>query len=139
MADFMTPEQRSRAMSKVRSRDTGIEKTVRSSLHRKGFRFRNNVSNLPGRPDIVLPKYRFVIFIHGCFWHGHKNCKASKLPETRREFWQKKIKRNARRDDESRQKLEKSGWRVFFIWQCQLKNKILFEESLTRLIDQIKR
>jgi DNA mismatch endonuclease (patch repair protein) len=119
----MTPAQRSRAMAKVRGKDTGIEKFVRSSLHRKGYRFRKNVSTLPGHPDIVLPKYNTVVFVHGCFWHGHENCKASKLPETRHEFWKEKISGNVKRDQIHVQALRKSGWKVLIIWECSLKYK----------------
>lgn len=139
MPDVMTPAQRSRAMSKVRGKDTGIEKFVRSQLHRKGFRFRKHVANLPGRPDIVLPKYNTVIFVHGCFWHGHENCKASKLPETRREFWEKKISGNVTRDTKHIEALSAIGWKVLIIWECSLKYKSTVEkdeaiEGLAKLI-----
>lgn len=123
MPDIMTPAQRSRATSKVRGKDTGIERFVRSALHRRGFRFKKNVADLPGRPDIVLPKYRTVIFVHGCFWHGHKNCKASKLPETRREFWDQKISGNIVRDEKHTKALLDAGWKVLTVWECSLKYK----------------
>lgn len=123
MPDIMTPSQRSRAMSMVRGKDTGIERFVRSKLHRRGFRFRKNVASLPGRPDIVLSKYRTIVFVHGCFWHGHESCKAAKLPETRREFWENKISGNVARDIKHIQALEDIGWNVLIIWECTLKYK----------------
>jgi DNA mismatch endonuclease, patch repair protein len=128
--DMMTPAQRSRTMSRVRNKDTGIERFVRSQLHRRGFRFRKNVSSLPGQPDIVLPKYRTVVFVHGCFWHHHERCKASKLPETRREFWEKKIYGNVMRDERNVKTLHDSGWKVILFWECALKNKSLIEKEL---------
>jgi DNA mismatch endonuclease (patch repair protein) len=136
----MTPAQRSRAMSKVRGKDTGIERFVRSALHRRGFRFRKNVSFLPGRPDIVLPKYQTVIFVHGCFWHGHQNCKAAKLPETRREFWENKIFGNVTRDAKHIRALQETGWKVLIIWECALKykNDSEKEAAIERLIENIK-
>jgi DNA mismatch endonuclease (patch repair protein) len=140
LADNMTPAQRSRAMSKVRGRDTGIELFVRSALHRRGFRFRKNVPNLPGCPDIVLPKYRTVVFVHGCFWHHHEGCKASKLPETRREFWEQKIAGNVARDANHTQLLNKNGWRVLVVWECALKyrNSEDKESIMEELAKQIK-
>jgi DNA mismatch endonuclease (patch repair protein) len=138
MADFMTRDQRSRAMSKVRGRDTEIERIIRSSLHRKGFRFRKNVSSLPGRPDIVLAKYRSVIFIHGCLWHGHKDCKASKLPETRRSFWEKKITDNIIRDQRHIEALKDAGWNVLVVWECFIKNRNKREEVVEQIIKALK-
>jgi DNA mismatch endonuclease (patch repair protein) len=136
----MTPAQRSHAMSKVRGKDTGIERFVRSALHRRGFRFKKNVADLPGRPDIVLPKYRTVIFVHGCFWHGHKNCRASKLPETRREFWEQKISGNVVRDGKHAQALYDNGWKVLTIWECSLKYKSVIdrEAAVEALVESIK-
>jgi DNA mismatch endonuclease (patch repair protein) len=125
----MTPAQRSRAMSKVRGKDTGIELFVRSALHQRGFRFRKNVASLPGRPDIVLPKYRTVIFVNGCFWHGHENCKASKLPETRHEFWEQKISGNVARDARHFKTLREDGWKVLIIWECALKYKNIVDRE----------
>jgi DNA mismatch endonuclease (patch repair protein) len=129
MPDIMTTAQRSRAMSAVKGKDTGIERFVRSALHRRGFRFKKNVARLPGRPDIVLPKYHTVVFVHGCFWHGHENCKASKLPETRREFWEQKISGNIVRDAKHAQALRDSGWKVLVIWECSLKYKSISDKE----------
>ena len=137
MADFMTTEQRSRAMSRVRGEETRIEQAVRSLLYKRGFRFRKNVSNLPGRPDVVLPKYKAVIFVHGCFWHGHSGCKRSVLPETRAEFWQSKIGRTVERDRKNIDALMASGWHVAVVWQCALISKHLLSDSIDTLADWI--
>jgi len=133
MTDFMTREQRSHAMSRVRGSETELEKLVRSELHKRGFRFRKNVKVLPGRPDIVLPKYRAVIFVHGCFWHGHEGCPAAKLPETNREFWEAKIAANVERDNRQLAELHKLGWRVAVVWGCTLKAD--GERSIAALAD----
>ena len=122
MTDFMTPEQRSRAMSKVRRRDTGAEIRLRSLLHRQGFRFRKNVRQLPGSPDIVLPKFKAVIFVHGCFWHGHIGCVRSRLPTSRAEFWQSKREANLERDERKIADLLVLGWRAAVVWECALLN-----------------
>jgi len=121
MADFMSKVQRSRAMSAVRGSETEIERRVRSELHKRGFRFRKNVSRLPGRPDIVLPKYRTVVFVHGCFWHRHDGCSRSKLPASNRRFWSKKIGDNVKRDQRQVRALISSGWRVLIVWECELR------------------
>jgi DNA mismatch endonuclease (patch repair protein) len=135
VADFMSVEQRSAAMSAVRGKDTAIERSLRSSLHRRGFRFRKNVRGLPGQPDIVLPKYGFVIFVHGCFWHHHLNCKRSKLPSTRRDFWAKKIRDNVKRDQRQIRALRDRGWNVKVVWECNLRNdeQRVVEELVQRL------
>lgn len=110
-------------MAKIRGDETQPEIVVRKFLFSKGFRFRKNVKTLQGKPDIVLPKYKAVIFIHGCFWHKHKNCKKAQLPETRKEFWEKKISRNVERDKKNIRQLKKAGWQVIVLWQCQLGKK----------------
>lgn len=119
--DQLTPERRSWNMSRIRGKDTVPEVAVRSLLHRMGYRFRLHVKNLPGRPDIVLPKYRTVIFVHGCFWHRHKKCRNSKMPLTRREFWREKFSGNVGRDLRKYAELKASGWTVLIIWECELK------------------
>lgn len=133
----MTTTQRSAAMSAVRGKDTEIEKTLRSKLHRKGFRFRKNVADMAGRPDIVLPKYRFVIFVHGCFWHHHTNCKRSKLPETRRAFWSKKIGENVKRDLKQIRVLRKNGWKVRVMWECDLMSPNKAEWAIANLVNDL--
>jgi len=133
MADFLSPNQRSHTMSKVRGKDTKIERSVSSGLHKKGFRFRKNTAKLPGHPDIALTKYSAVIFIHGCFWHGHSGCNKSSLPTTRREFWRNKISDTIVRDKKKIDELSAMGWRIAIVWQCALKNK----KSLSCTVDTL--
>ena len=137
MSDRLTPEQRHLCMSRIHSKGTRIEIVVRKRLHADGFRFRLNVNDLPGKPDIVLPKYRTAIFVNGCFWHGHKNCKHSQLPQTNIDFWVKKIEQNRLRDDEKYRQLEALQWNVLIVWECELK-KGLFEETVSKLEIEIK-
>ncbi len=108
-------------MSRIRSRDTGPEIHLRSLLHRAGFRFRLHAKDLDGKPDIVLPKYRTAIFVHGCFWHRHTNCRNATIPSTRAEFWQKKFDDNVARDRRNSAALEAKGWTVITVWDCDLK------------------
>jgi len=108
-------------MSRIRSKDTRPEKTVRSLLHSMGYRFRINRTDLPGKPDIVLPKHQTVIFVHGCFWHRHKNCKRCTIPKTRTEFWLQKFEKNVLRDKKNQKVLRKLGWRIIVVWECQTK------------------
>lgn len=124
-------------MSKIRGKKTKPEELVRKFLFSKGFRYRINDKRYPGRPDIVLPKYHTMIFIHGCFWHGHENCKAATLPETNTEFWIKKISDNKARDRKNIEKLRNEGWNVIVIWQCEIKNKNYREKRMELLIDTI--
>jgi len=107
-------------MSRVRSRNTKPELVVRSLLHRMGFRFRVNRGDLPGRPDIVLPRYKTVVFVHGCFWHRHTGCKRATTPSTRREFWEAKFRANVMRDRRNGRELKKAGWRVIVLWECEV-------------------
>jgi len=125
-------------MSKISGTETKPEILIRKYLFSKGFRFRKNDKRLPGRPDIVLPKYKIVIFIHGCFWHGH-HCKAAKLPETNKEFWGNKINSNIERDKKNQHKLEKLGWKIIIIWQCKLKNKIMITKKLKEIEQKIRK
>ena len=133
----MTPEQRFKCMSHNRAQNTGPELKLRRSLWRLGFRYRVNDKRLPGSPDIVLPKYRTVIFVHGCFWHGHKACKFYTVPKTNTDFWTAKIVRNQQRDQEVWRRLEVKGWSVIIVWECQLKKAVL-EETITRVEAEIK-
>lgn len=121
-------------MSNISGKETKPEIFVRKFLFSKGFRFRKNDSRYLGKPDIVLPKYKTVIFIHGCFWHGHKGCKRSKLPETNVCFWKNKVSANIERDKKNRSELEKQGWVVLTIWQCKLRNEKLRNQTLNKLI-----
>lgn len=120
MVDVVDPATRSRMMSGIRARNTKPEVLIRSMLHRRGFRFRLHVSNLPGKPDLVFPRYRAVIFVHGCFWHGH-DCPLFKWPGTRPEFWREKIGRNQSNDDRTRAALVTAGWRVGIVWECAIR------------------
>jgi len=120
MADKLTKEHRSWNMSRIRSKDTKPEFVVRSMLHRAGFRFRIHDKKLPGTPDIVLPKYKAVIFVHGCFWHRHENCKDATTPSTRKEFWETKFAKNVKHDEEVRARLENLGWKSLIIWECMV-------------------
>lgn len=123
MTDVLSKEQRKKCMSRVKSKDTKPEVLVRSFLFSHGFRFRLHRKDLPGKPDIVLPKYKTAIFINGCFWHGHSDCRYAKRPLTNAEFWQDKINSNIIRDSENLSKLQRMGWRTYTIWQCELKAK----------------
>ncbi len=120
--DIYTKEKRSEIMKKIKSKDTGPEKKVRSLLHSLGYRFRLHRKDLPGKPDIVLPKYKTVIFVHGCFWHGHedKNCKYANKPKTNEQFWNNKFTYNKNRDLENEKILLHLGWKVIVIWECQI-------------------
>lgn len=117
--DIWSKKKRSAVMAKIRSKDTKPEWIVRRYLFSRGYRYRKNVKGLPGTPDIVLRKYGIVIFIHGCFWHGHEV--DGHIPKNNREFWRKKIERNRRRDERNKEELKKLGWRVMTVWECQLK------------------
>lgn len=121
MADVMTPEQRSRCMAAIKGKDTKPELIVRKYLFSRGLRFRVQVRKLPGTPDIVLPKYKTVIFVNGCFWHGHDGCKYFRLPKSNVDFWKTKITRNIERDAETEAELIKLGWKVISIWECEIK------------------
>jgi len=131
MTDHLTPGQRSWNMSRVRSKNTKPELIIRSLLHRQGYRFRIHRKDLPGCPDIVFPKYKFAIFVHGCFWHQHKGCKKAQIPNTNKLFWEKKLSRNIERDKESINELKELGWNVFIIWECEIKQSV--EEILDRV------
>lgn len=120
MVDVLDQQTRSRMMASVRSKDTAPEVVVRKALHRRGFRYRTHVAELPGKPDIVLPRYRAAILVHGCFWHGH-DCALFQFPATRREFWDAKISRNRERDKEVREALRSTGWRCLTVWECALR------------------
>lgn len=138
MPDIYSKSKRSEIMSHIPDRDSKMEISVRKALFSAGLRYRKNVKSLPGKPDIVLSKYKTVIFTHGCFWHGHKGCKASKLPESRRDFWENKIKDNIERDKRNVGVLECMGWKVIVIWQCELKNESKRQERLATLVSEIK-
>ena len=116
-------EQRSRNMSAIKSKNTKPEIKVRKVLHSMGYRFRLHSKDLPGSPDIVLPKYKTVIFVHGCFWHRHENCKYASTPKTRQEFWEAKFRENINRDKLNQENLSSNGWKIIIVWECEIKDK----------------
>lgn len=117
-------------MRQVKGRDTSPEKIVRSLLHRMGYRFRLQRDDLPGKPDIVLPRFKTVVFVNGCFWHRHSGCKRATTPATNVDYWQTKFARNGARDARNQAELEKMGWRVVIVWECELKDKTTLEKRL---------
>ena len=121
--DNLTKKKRSWNMSRIKSKDTKPEMVIRTKLHKAGYRFRLHVKGLPGKPDIVLPKYSSIIFVNGCFWHRHKGCKYAYKPKTRVNFWEEKLNRNIKRQKEVVNQLKKLGWKVFTIWECETKNE----------------
>ncbi len=130
--DKMTKEQRSRCMASIHSKDTKPELLVRRYLFARGYRYRLNHPGLPGHPDIVMSKFRTVIFVNGCFWHGHEGCRFFVMPKSRTDYWQTKIERNRLRDKEEQRKLAAMGWHCITVWECQLKPKVR-EETLQSL------
>ena len=135
--DVHTPEQRHRNMAAIHSASTKPELKLRKALWRLGFRYLTNDNNLPGKPDIVLPKYRTAIFVHGCFWHGHKECPYYVVPKTKTEFWQTKVLKNQERDQEVWRQLEAKGWSVIIVWECQLKNT-KYQETIEAVSGEIR-
>jgi DNA mismatch endonuclease, patch repair protein len=138
MTDSVPKAKRSQMMAGIRSKNTKPELLVRSYLHRQGFRFRLHAKKLPGHPDIVLAKYRAAIFVHGCFWHQHPGCKYAYEPKSRQEFWRHKFDRNVERDQEVRQALIESGWRVMVVWECGLKTNAARDHGLATVAEWIK-
>ena len=136
MADVHTPEQRSYNMSRIRCKNTKPEELVRKFLFSQGFRYRKNDARLPGKPDIVLPKYKTVIFVNGCFWHGHEGCRYFVWPKNNAEFWKEKITGNIQRDKHNHQLLANQGWGVIDICECQLKRSVV-DNTLQNLVLQI--
>ena len=136
MPDIMTPQQRHLCMSHIRSKDTKPEQLVRQALWHKGFRYRLHVKDLPGKPDIVLPKYKTAIFVNGCFWHGHKGCKDFVIPKSNTSFWLEKIGKNKNRDEQNITALISAGWIVITIWECELKKSVI-EATLSELLQTL--
>ncbi|MBK8608466.1 MAG: DNA mismatch endonuclease Vsr [Chitinophagaceae bacterium] len=136
MADVHTNQQRSFNMSRIKGKDTKPEMLVRRFLYTNGFRYKLHDKNLPGKPDIVLPKYRTVIFVHGCFWHGHTNCKYFVVPKTRTQWWTDKINGNKANDEKAVKALKKDGWKIINVWECELKPAKV-EKTLNALLKKI--
>ena len=133
--DIFTKEKRSEIMSKIKSKDSTIELIVRKYLFAQGIRYRKNDKRYPGKPDIVIPKYKTIIFVHGCFWHSHANCKYAYKPKTRTGFWTLKISSNVERDERNKMALENMGFKVLTVWECELINKP--EETLEKLMNTL--
>jgi len=133
MTDRFAKKKRSEIMSKIKSKDTKPEKTVRKLLHGLGFRYRLHVSDLPGKPDIVLPKFKTVIFVNGCFWHGHK-CRRGHTPLSNLDYWEPKVKRNIERDKKNKAKLRRLGWRVITVWECETTDMTRLRKKMRSLI-----
>lgn len=135
MPDHVPPERRSFIMSSVRSRDTKPELAVRRTLHNMGYRYRLHRRDLPGRPDLVFPSRKKVIFVHGCFWHGH-GCRWGRLPKSKLDYWQPKIEANRARDRKNLEDLRAAGWSAFVVWQCELRE---FETTMARIVDFLEK
>lgn len=135
--DFLSPLERSIRMGRIKSRDTKPEIILRQALHRLGLRFRLGGAGLPGRPDIVFPRRRAVVFVHGCFWHRHANCNIASTPKSNVEFWEGKFERNVARDRRVTRELNALGWRVFVAWECELSAKSRLQPTAVRLAAQI--
>lgn len=135
--DTLTPEQRHKNMQRIRSKDTKPEVLVRKFLFSQGFRYRKNDRRLPGHPDIVLPKYHTVVFVHGCFWHRHPDCSKASTPTNNREFWQQKFDKNVERDSREQEKLKEKGWHVIVVWECELSDKSKRNKRLDSLVKEI--
>ncbi|WP_411506130.1 very short patch repair endonuclease [Brucella anthropi] len=133
----MTPIERSKRMSAIRSKNTKPEVTLRKALHKLGFRYRLGGAGLPGRPDLVLPKYKVAVFVHGCFWHRHAGCKVASTPKSNSEFWSAKFQRNVARDAKVSSELKALGWNVFVIWECELSAKSRLAGTAKRLAAKI--
>jgi len=138
MSDVFTKAKRSQVMSRIKGGDTKPERAVRSLLHRLGYRFRLHRSDLPGRPDIVLPRFQTALFVHGCFWHRHKDCRYAYTPKSRPMFWLKKLEANAARDSWVRKQLGGLGWRVITVWECDLRQPAKLSERLDELLSHQK-
>jgi DNA mismatch endonuclease, patch repair protein len=137
MADVHDKKTRSYNMSRIKGKNTKPEMLVRKFLHANGFRYRLHAKELPGKPDIVLPKYKTVIFVHGCFWHGHMQCKNSKTPSSNKSYWVPKLMKNAERDNQNKLALRTKHWKVITIWECELKQNL--ERTLLNRIKQIQK
>ncbi len=134
--DIWSKQKRSEVMSKIRGKNTKPEMILRSQLFRQGFRFRVHQKDLPGTPDIVLAKYKTVIFVHGCFWHYHKACREGRIPLTNSKFWKEKLQRNITKDEANIKALKKDKWKVFVIWECEIEKQL--ERTMTKLMVKIK-
>jgi DNA mismatch endonuclease (patch repair protein) len=138
LVDFLSPSERSERMSRIRSSNTSPELALRRALHALGFRFRLHRKDLPGRPDIVLRRYKTVVFVHGCFWHRHAGCKVATTPKSNTGFWVEKFDRNVARDSRSRELLEAQGWKVIVVWECELSSGKKAVDAALRVSGEIR-
>ncbi len=138
MVDFLSPKERSVRMSRIRGKDTKPELSLRKVLHGLGFRYRLHVADLPGKPDLVFPRYKTVVFVHGCFWHRHPGCKIATTPKTNTEFWIEKFEKNKERDVRARKALEEAGWSTLVVWECELDSMKKAFETGKRIGEKIK-
>ena len=136
MADLLSKEKRSWNMSRIRGKDTGIEVKVRKFLFSHGYRYRKNVADLPGKPDIVLPKYKTAIFVHGCYWHRHQGCKYCYSPKSNIAFWEKKFANNVKNDEEKCNQLKDLGWNVLILWECDIEKR--FDITMEMVIEYLR-
>jgi DNA mismatch endonuclease (patch repair protein) len=134
MTDIFSPEKRSLIMAAVKGKDTKIEMKVRRELHLRGLRYRLHYKNLPGKPDLVFPRYKVALFVHGCFWHGHDDCKKAELPTSNVAFWKNKIGRTKERDLTSYQRLQSAGWQCIVVWECQIEKSSIDWDLLAKRI-----
>ncbi len=139
MADIKTPEERSRNMSKIRSRDTKPEVWLRKKLFERGYRYRKNVSNVPGHPDAWLAKYNTAVFVHGCFWHRHEGCKYAYTPKSQVEFWTDKFRKNIERDSKVKKELEEVGVKILIVWECTVNRMMKDETTAAEVVGEIER
>lgn len=133
MADTLTPAERSERMSRIKARDTSPELRLRRALHATGLRYRVNVASLPGKPDLVFPRWSAVVFVHGCFWHQHRGCKIANVPKSNTVFWLNKFAVNTRRDTRVTRELRALGWRVLVVWECQISNEAKLNAAVRRI------
>jgi len=136
MVDIVSRQKRSEMMSRIRGQDTAPEIAVRSMLHRMGYRFRLHRRDLPGRPDVVLNRFRMAVFVHGCFWHRHRGCRLAYMPKTRKRFWLEKFKKNIERDRKVQRELRRLGWKVVVIWECKTAEKEKLRNLLKNRLDR---
>ncbi|WP_081078021.1 very short patch repair endonuclease [Burkholderia pseudomultivorans] len=138
MVDFLSPRERSKRMSLIRGRDTQPELVLRRALHRLGLRFRLHGAGLPGKPDLVFPRYKVVVFVHGCFWHQHAGCKIATIPKSNTQFWVEKFKKNIGRDKKVIAQLNELGWKVIVVWECELSTMQKIEMTSENIAFEIK-
>jgi len=139
LVDFLSPVERSRRMARIRGKNTAPEMALRQALHALGLRFRLHSKELPGKPDLIFPKFKAIVFVHGCFWHRHTACKIATIPKSNTEFWAAKFDKNVTRDAMTVDLLKSKGWRVFVVWECELGTKKKAQEKALLLAEQIRR